>query len=56
MLSNNSDNVKGEGYTQSFASARGVDKYKGKGLFKVNKGGKYKVDVERVDKFRNIFL
>ena len=31
-----------EGYRQSSANVRGADKYKGKGVFKVNEGGKYK--------------
>ena len=44
MLSSISDNVNGEVYRQSFPRVRGVDKYKGKGVFKVNKGGKYKMD------------
>ena len=38
------DNVKGEVCRQSSARVRGVDKYKGKCLFKVNKGDKYKVE------------
>ena len=44
MLRSISDNVKGKGCRQSFAMAKGVDKYKGKGVFKVNKEGKYRVE------------
>ena len=29
---------------QGVTSISGIDKYKGKGLFKVNEGGKYKVE------------
>ena len=43
MLSSISDYVKGEGVNKSSTRARDVDKYKGKEIFKVNKGGKYKV-------------
>ena len=38
------DNVKGERCRKSSARVRGVDKYKGKGVFTVNEGGKYKVE------------
>ena len=38
-LSSIVDDVKGEGCWQSSARVKGVDKFKGKGLFKFNKGG-----------------
>ena len=44
MLSSVLDDVKGEGCRQSSARVRSVDKYKVKGVFKVNKGGNYKVE------------
>ena len=34
------DNVKKEECKQSFARVRGVERYKGKGAFKVNEGSK----------------
>ena len=48
MLSSMSKDVNGEGCRQSFTKARGLEKFKGKGLFKVNRG-------DRVDKFRYVF-
>ena len=45
ILSNISDNLKEERCTQSSTRDRGVDKYKEKGVFKVNKGGKYEAEV-----------
>ena len=44
MLSSISDNVKGEGCRKSFARVKVVDNYLGNGVFKVNKGGKYKME------------
>ena len=44
MLSSILDGVKEEGYRQSSARVRGVDKYKEKGVFKVNEGDKDKVE------------
>ena len=44
MLSSISDDLKGEGWRQRFTRARVVDKYKGKGVIKVNKGGNYKMN------------
>ena len=41
-LSSILDDVKGEGCKHSSAKVRGVDKYKEKGVFKVNERGKYK--------------
>ena len=38
------DNVKEEGYRQSSARVRGVDKYTRKDVFKVNERGKDKVE------------
>ena len=52
MLSNILDNVKGEGSRKSSTTLRGVDKYKGKVLLKLNDKGKYKVD----DKTRFVTL
>ena len=43
MLSSISEDAKEDGCKQSFARARSVDKYQGKGVFKANKGGKYEV-------------
>ena len=37
------DKLKGERCRHDSAMVRGVDKYKGKSIFKLNKGGKYKV-------------
>lgn len=45
ILSNISDNLKEKRCTQSSTRDRGVDKYKEKGVFKVNKGGKYEPEV-----------
>ena len=42
MLSSISDDVKGEGCRQSLAKPRGS--IRGMAVFKVNKGGKYKVE------------
>ena len=44
MLSSISDDVKEEQCSQSFARARGVGQYTVKGVFKVNKEGKNKVE------------
>ena len=44
MLSSILDGVKEEGCRQSSARVRGVDKYKEKGVFKVNEGDKDKVE------------
>ena len=44
MLSSVSDDVKGDGCRKSFTRVRGVDKYKGEGVFRVHKGGNYKVE------------
>ena len=44
MLSSISDDAKGECCKQSRARVRGVDKYKGNGVFKFNMGGKSKVE------------
>ena len=38
------DKLKGERCRHDSAMVRGVDKYKGKCIFKLNKGGKYKVE------------
>ena len=38
------DDVIGEGCRQSSARVRVVDEYKEKGVFKVDEGGKYKVE------------
>ena len=43
MLSSVLDDIKGERCRQSSARMRGVDKYKGNCVFKVNEQGKYKV-------------
>ena len=53
VLSSIADSIMDEGCRQSSVSMRGVDKYKGKGTFKVNEAGKY--EVEELDKFRNSF-
>lgn len=39
MLNSISDNAKGDWCRQSLARAKGVDKYMGKGVFKVNRRG-----------------
>ena len=44
MLSSILDDVKGEGGRKSFAWVRGVDKCKGKGVFRSNEGDKYVVE------------
>ena len=44
MSSSISDDVEGEGSRENFAGTRLVDIYKGKGVFKVSKGGKCKVE------------
>ena len=44
MLNSISDDAKGECCKQSRARVRGVDKYKGNGVFKFNMGGKSKVE------------
>ena len=44
MLSSMSDDVKGEVCRQSSVRARFIDKYKGKGVIKINKGSKYKAE------------
>ena len=45
MLSSISGDVNGERFRQKLARTReGLDKYRVKGVFKVNKGGKCKVD------------
>ena len=36
-----SDDPKWDGYRQSFAKEKGMGKYMGKGVFKVNKRGQY---------------
>ena len=43
MLSSILDDAKGAGCRPSSARVRSIDKYKGKGVFKVE-GGKYKVE------------
>ena len=48
MLNSMSKDVNGEGCGQIFTKARGLEKSKGKGLVKVNRG-------DRVDKFRDVF-
>ena len=44
MLDSNLDKVKEKGCRQRFARVRDVENYKGKGLLRVNEGGKYKVE------------
>ena len=44
MLSRILDDVNGEGCRQRFARTRGVHKFKGKGVFQVNRRGKYKME------------
>ena len=43
MLNSISDDAKREWWKQSRARVRGVDKYKGNGVFKYNKGDKSKL-------------
>ena len=42
MLSSNLDDIKGEECRPSFGRVRCVGKYKGRSVFKVKEGGKYK--------------
>lgn len=44
MLSRILDDVNGEGCRQRFTRTRGAHKFKGKGVFKVNRRGKYKME------------
>ena len=44
MLNNNSNDAKRDWCKQSRAKVKGVDKYKGHGVFKFNKRGKSKVE------------
>ena len=44
MISRFFDNVKEKGRRQSSARVKGLDKYKGKGIFKFNEGGNYSME------------
>ena len=41
MLSSIVVDVRGKGCRKTSAEVKGLDKYEGKGVFKVNEGGKY---------------